>query len=528
MKIMNLIATKNSKGHWPGLNKLTRLRMSLLSVSLLLACQIATAQKKENGSVDAEHQMIQVQEKGAGIVHTLHPDAQWYPDAGLGLFIHWGLSSVRNIDASWPMIPGWGLMDKKLDSAQIAMVVREKHYNIYNDRPLLTPNEYWSSAKVFNPQHYDPEKWIKAAKEAGFTYVVLTTRHHEGFAMWPSNFGDFNTKNYMGGKDLVKAFIAACRKYGMKVGLYYSPPDWYFDRDYKNFLLGSAAKNNPGLPALDADLNPITRQHTAQEIAQHKAAYAAMIRDQILELISNYGKIDLLWFDGTAAVDHPESVVTQAEIRKLQPGIVINPRMHGTGDFKTYERTPPTHDPGGIWAEFCNTWTNSWSNSSTVPFRSDAFILGQFVSMRAWGVNYLPSVGPTADGNFPDAVYQHMKVVADWMKINGPSVKNTKRLPANESASVPATSSGDTRYLFAIPEFMKGGMYEQDKLPAKDTVLTLGGVAKPLFVKLMGTSQTLNFDYKNQQLSVYLPAGSRSSLVDVIEVKLPAADGKIK
>ncbi|HEX7844451.1 MAG TPA: alpha-L-fucosidase, partial [Chitinophagaceae bacterium] len=195
----------------------------ILFACFLFDASIAHAQVKDQAK--EEHAMINVkEEKNTG--HTSHPDAQWYPDAGLGLFIHWGLSSVKDLDASWPMITGWGLASIKLDSAEMARVIRERQYNINDSRPVLTPNEYWSMAKEFNPKNYDPDKWMKAAKEAGFTYAVLTTKHHEGFAMWPSKYGNFNTSNYMGGKDLVKPFIEACRKYGIKVGLYFSPPDW--------------------------------------------------------------------------------------------------------------------------------------------------------------------------------------------------------------------------------------------------------------------------------------------------------------
>lgn len=479
------------------------------------------AQLRENASAKTEHSMIGVTEKSTGITHSLHPDAQWYPEAGLGLFIHWGLSSVKDLDASWPMVVGWGAQSKKIDSLEIERIVRERDYKTINGgRPYLTPNEYWAMAKDFNPQNYDPDKWIRAARDAGFTYAVLTTKHHEGFALWPSAYGNFNTKNYMGGKDLLKPFVDACRKYGLKLGFYYSPPDWYFDKEYRNFLLGGAGKNNPGLPELDADLRPRTTKPSAEQTQKHRTAYAEMIKGQLKELLTNYGKIDLLWFDGKAAIDDPANVMTQEEIRKLQPGIVMNPRMHGTGDFKTFERTPPREDPGDIWAEFCNPWTNSWANSNTIPFRSNAFIIGQFVTMRSWGVNYLPSVGPKADGSMPEAVYTNMKVVENWMKLNGKSVKNTNQLPAGEWASVPATARDVFRYLFVIPEFKNNGMYEPDKLPAKDIVLVLKTGSRPRSVKLLGSNEKLMFNYTNNQLSIDLPAGLRTGLVDVVQVEL--------
>ena len=494
---------------------------SCLNIFLLLFfyCPGLNAQTNDKKLVTAEHGMINVVEEKT-LSHTIHPDAQWFPDAGLGLFIHWGLSSVKNMDISWPMIPGRALGEKKLDSVELARVIREKDYNLNGKPPAITPNEYWAMAKDFKPQNYNPDLWIRAAKEAGFTYAVLTTRHHEGFALWPSVYGDFSTKNFMEGRDLIKPFIDACRKYGLKVGLYYSPPNWYFDRDYMSFLYGKAHTTNPGLPKVDANLDPGKIVRTDEEIKKHQAEYAAMVKGQVEELLTGYGRIDLLWFDGKPPVPNGNNVITQEEIRKLQPGIVINPRLHGKGDFVTFERNPPKQDPGDVWAEFCNTWTNSWANSNTQPFRSNAFVLGQFVSARAWGVNYLLGVGPTADGIFPDAVYANMKVLQGWMKINGASVQHVQELSVDEMASVPSTAKGNYRYLFAIPEFKENGKYDEDRLPAKDITITLKTPHRPKTVTISGSGKKLNFNYADGQISIELPASMRSNLVDVVQVEL--------
>lgn len=497
-----------------------RLRYCIICCMAFMASVFSLmAQNADQEKVNAEHGMIDLKEQ-ANATHTLHPDAQWFPKATLGLFIHWGLSSVKNLDASWPMIPGRALADQTLSSEEIARIVKEGDYNLNGKKPTITPREYFDMAKVFNPQDYDPDKWIKAAKEAGFTYAVLTTRHHEGFAMWPSNYGDFSTKNYMGGKDLIGPFVAACRKYGLKVGLYYSPPNWYFDRDYMNFLYHGALKKNPGLPSLDMDLQPRLEKKEDQEIEEHQKAYAAMVKGQVEELLTRYGKIDLLWFDGRAPVPNGDRIITQEEIRKLQPGIVINPRMHGKGDFITFERNPPKEDPGNVWAEFCNPWTSSWADSKTRPFRSNGFILGQLVSAHAWGVNYLLGVGPTSDGVFPDAVYQNMKVVQQWMDRNKSAVFNTHELPKDESASVPAVASGNIRYLFLIPQFKGKGTYDQDMLPARDTTLNMSLSHTPKSVKVLGTNQPLKMKFIHHQLQIFYPAKLRTQLVDVVEVDL--------
>lgn len=468
-----------------------------------------------------EHSLIGVDENQKGAQsHTMSPGAQWFPDAGFGLFIHWGISSVRSMDISWPMIVGRALSDKKLSSQEISRIVAQKDYNLNGKPPVITPNEYWSMAKDFNPQHYDPDKWIKAAKAAGFKYAVLTTRHHEGFALWPSAYGNFSTSNYMGGKDLIKPFVDACRKYGLKVGLYYSPPNWYFDKDYMSFLYGKAYKNNPDLPRLDADLNPGKLHHTDAEIKAHQKAFLALVKGQVEELLTRYGKIDLLWFDGKAPVPGGNNAITQQEIRKLQPGIVINPRMHGHGDFITFERNPPTKDPGDIWAEFCNTWTNSWANSNTIPFRSDAFVLGQLVRCRSWGVNYLLGVGPTSDGIFPQAVYKNMDIVAKWMKQNAQSINGVSSLPKDESASVPATAKASIRYLFAIPDFKENGKHDSEMLPIKDLSIIYKNKKAPKSVTLLSDNKKLIYQYTDGEIRIQLPASLRTKLVDVVKVEL--------
>lgn len=500
----------------------------IIAGSITLAPAALAQEKSQGGATDKqivkeEHAEIGVEANKATSPHTLHPDAQWFPETGLGLFLHWGISSVRGMNISWPMIPGRALAKSKVSAEERERIIRESDYNLDGKPPQITPNEYWTMAADFNPKKYDPDKWLKAAKAAGFTYVVLTTRHHEGFALWPSAYGNFNTKNFMGGRDLLKDYVAACRRNGLKVGFYYSPPDWYFDREYMNFLYGGGARMNPEFPRLGPDLKPRTFEKPDAERIKHQAEYAAMVKGQIEELLTRYGKIDLLWFDGKPAVPNPTSVITIERIRELQPGIVINPRLHNTGDYVTYERTLATDKVATGWAEFCNTWTNSWPHVNGARFRANGFILGQFVTARSLGINYLLGVGPMSTGEFTPEIYQNMNVVGNWMKSNGAAVRGTKPLPASESASVPATSSGSTRYLFLLPKFKEGGLYEEDLLPPNDVTLMIKGVNRPTEIRLLGhpsTEASLRYDYSDSAVTIQVPASIRSKLVDVVEVKL--------
>lgn len=471
------------------------------SLFALLICTTLSRAADTNNveDVQAEHEAIGNAANARTESHTMNPDAQWYGDAGLGLFIHWGIASVKGINISWSMIEG---LDGK--PAQI------------------TPNDYWAMAKDFNPQNYDPDKWLKAAKAAGFKYAVLTTRHHEGFALWPSAYGNFSTKNYMGGRDLVKQYVEACRKNGLKVGLYYSPPDWYFERATKNF---SRVRGHD----LGPDGKERTTKPTPEEMAAQRKAYIQLVRGQITELLTRYGKIDLLWFDGKIPGAGGDEVMPLSEIRKLQPGIVVDSRFHGHGDFKTYERRLTTDKVAQGWAEYCNTWTTSWPYVKGAEYRANGFILGQYVLCRSLHINYLPDVGPMANGELQPQVYTNFEVFHDWMKANGESVHDVTPLPDGESASVPATASGSARYLFALPEFKAGtnayfngggAVYPEDLLPPKNETLTFTGKSgKPHSATLLRDGSALKFSYTDNTTSVQLPAAKRSKLVDVVKLQ---------
>jgi alpha-L-fucosidase len=455
---------------------------------------------------------------GQAPAHTTHPDAQWFPDAALGLFLHWDPASVKGQNIGWSVIPGRRIAARKtpFTPEEVARIVRESDYNLDGKPWPITPREYWSWARDFQPTQFDPDKWLKAAKAAGFEYAVLTTKHHNGFALWPSKYGDFNTASYMGGRDIVKAFVEACRRNNLKVGLYFSGPDWYFDRDWNNFLYHGS--EHPEIPALDADLKPRTIQHSPAETAAHQKAYAEMVKGQIEELLTGYGRIDVLWFDGKPAVPNAEKIVTAERIRELQPGIVINPRLHGSGDYVTYERNLTLAKKATGWAEFCNTWTNNWSYVPQ-PFRANGYVLGQLAQSRALGVNYLLGIGPMPSGDLEPEAYANMAVVADWMKTNGAAIKQARPLADAETASVPATAAGPTRYLFALPRFRDNSPYEKDMLPPVDETIRLRGItSRPTSVTMLRDGSSVPFTFAEGTLTVSLPASKRTKLVDVVKV----------
>lgn len=337
---------------------------------------------------DQQHDMIGVGEVSSDYQRTTHPDAQWFGDAGLGLFLHWGISAVHGgIELSWGMMAGTPWTDETVGK--------------------VTPSEYFALADRFNPQGYDPDRWISAAAAAGFRYAVLTTKHHDGFALWPSKFGEFSTRTHLGGRDLVQPYVDACRGHGIKVGLYYSPPDWYWNREYMSFHYGSpAAAGKRRFP----DRQDYDMHHRPARIPPKPPGwddeFRGYVRCQIEELLERYHPFDLLWFDG----GRQHQIITIPEIREYNPGIVVNPRLHGYGDFKTPEGRMPDGPVEGWW-ELCDIWSEAeWGHQKGSGDRLKPldWMLDRLRQVRKWGGNYLVNVGPKPDGTMPEMFYQRM------------------------------------------------------------------------------------------------------------------------
>ena len=408
---------------------------------------------------------------------TKHPEAQWFPQASFGLFLHWGIHSVDGIDPSWSMMKGcpWhGSSDP---------------YKKYNQ----DQSQYYSLANEFDPTNYDPDKWMAAAKEAGFTYAVLTTKHHDGYALWPTRFGDFSTRHYLGGRDLLKPYVDACRKHGLKVGFYFSPRDWHY----------------PGYPQA-MDYKAKYEIPPAEENFEHFRAFYAYTLGQIHELLTRYGKIDLLWFDGMGwrGIGDMRTEQTLAWVRSLQPGIVINPRWSGTGDFATTECTPgkPEHWQPGQWWEACDIWPRGhWGYVPSERFKPLAWVFTRLANCRAWGGNFLCNVGPRPDGTMPDVFYGHCKDLARWMGHSRAALIGAGPGPDEQCSNVPVTTRGNTWYLHV--------------LPAHQGPVTLDVTSEPRAVTLLRTGASLSAKRQGDELVIVLPDDLRSETDDVIAVE---------
>lgn len=427
--------------------------------------------------------------------------AAWFPSAGLGLFIHWGISTVKaTLDLSWGMICGWEFVSKKATEDELSEMNRPCAERTIGKK--FTPNKYFALAKDFKGENFDADYIIRKAKEAGFTYAVFTTRHHDGFALWPSKYGSFSTKNYLSGRDFVREFAEACRKYGLKVGFYYSPPDWYFNRKYMSYLVSTAKITNPGLPELDADYNP-TVLPDDDETEKQNCIYEKYVAGQIEELLTEYGKVDLLWFDGSMPKGH---IYPMEKIRKLQPGIVINHRLHGTGDFDTCEVKAAESRPAGWW-EFCTQWqSKGWAYMDGVPYRPISAISAEYVRTIAWGGNYLLNIGPMSDGTLSSETEEKLAEFTAWHSINKAAFSNTAPLDGSESCNYPAAKSNGNIYIYITAEIENEVVLSTEKNVVSATMLD--------------DKEEVPTEKKGNEVHFSRPALSENGAVRIISVKL--------
>lgn len=435
----------------------------------------------------------QYQQKIPGI--NKRPDAQWFPENGFGLFIHWGIASVQaKGDLSWCMLANKTWYDG-----------------------TVKPTDYYASIKDWNPNKMNFDKMLAAAKAAGFGYAVLVTRHHDGFALWPSAYGDIGTKYSFNGRDFVKEFVEACHKYGLKVGLYYSPPDWWFNRQYQNWAYSG--------PSLDMNHKPATIPVAPPE---HVARFQEYVRGQLTELLTNYGKIDLMWFDGG------QGEMPNEEVRRLQPGIVINSR-NGSGDYGHTEGKLASQKFDG-WLESCiPCWPKRmWTYRDPAEYGSyDApMVLTMLVMQRAWGGNLLANVGPKGDGAVPEEALTCWKEMAKWMTHSRESLLGIQSFPWSEQANLPITRRGNITYIHFLPKLPDelSGIPAGEKdftltrqvipsLPAYTDTAVWKGVQMPVRVTLLRTGKPVTFRYENGTLTIVVPKQQRTNNVDVVKVK---------
>lgn len=341
--------------------------------------------------------------------------ASWFDQARFGMFVHWGHASQRGLELSWPMAGGLAALPCCQD---------------------LPVDDYQRTATTFAPRPDSPREWARAAKRLGMQYAILTAKHHDGFALFDTALSDFSVMRAPYGKDIVREFVEAMRAEGLRVGLYFSLSDWH----------------HPDYPAMqDAD-RPYLFGQGRPPTAEGWARFVAFMHGQVRELLTGYGPIDVLWFDGgwERTAEQWRSRELHDLIRSLQPDILVNDRLPGYGDFDTPEQMIPPVPPGRAW-ETCMTINESWGhNPSDTRWKSARQLIHTLCEVAGKGGNLLLNVSPTGDGRLPPEQVERLAVLEAWMARHGESLLDTR--PGLEPWQFygPSTRRADRVYLHLL------------------------------------------------------------------------------
>lgn len=416
----------------------------------------------------------------------------WWEKARFGMFIHWGVytipSGVYN-GKDYPGLGEWIMHDANI--------------------PVATYKEY---AKKFNPTEYNPEQWVKMAKAAGMKYIVITTKHHDGFALFDSKASDWNVvKATPYGKDLIKPLAEACRKQGMKLGFYYSQANDWGNKG------GAAARGHWD----DA------QKGSFDEYIDRVAI------PQVREILTKYGDVAELWWDVPTDMTK-ERAAKFLPLLALQPNIITNDRLGGgfKGDLFTPEQYIPATGIKGLW-ETCMTINNTWGfKEKDHNWKSGRSLIRNLIETASKGGNYLLNVGPEPTGKFPQPIVERLKEIGNWMQVNSESIYGTTASPFKVlpwgRATEKSGSDGNTILYLHVYNWPSNG---QLSIPGLDNTI--------ISAKLLANGKALTTAKQNNQVVVNVPAAALDENATVVKliikgkpqveayVQNPEADGSI-
>jgi alpha-L-fucosidase len=383
------------------------------------------------------------------LAHTL-PGAgvdrlKQFQEAKFGMFIHWGPYSVASVEASWP-------------------IMGQLHWGI-------SEQDYRALPAKFNPLQFDARAWVRLAKEAGQRYMVFTTKHHDGFCMFDSQFTDYKITRTPYGKDVLAQLVEAAKAEGMPLGFYYSPPDM----------------NHPGFRDTT---KPSATNWRGEPARAEWPLYLDYMELQLRELLTRYGPVFVIWFDGLANQEKYVGSRFHELIRTLQPATLINNRIGLPGDFVTPEQRLPQGIPrkGSVvgntdpndrgvlpdapkpeefqpW-ETCMTINNTWGyNGNDRAFKSTTELVRALIDAASKGGNFLLNVGPTPAGTIQPEFEERLRGVGAWLKVNGESIYGTTYGPVQGLGWARMTAKGKTLYLHVFEK--PAAALEVDRLPGK-------------------------------------------------------------
>ena len=425
---------------------------------------------------------------------------KWWHEARFGMFIHWGV---------------YAQLAGVYDGHEQARGGAEWIMN----RMKIPVATYQQFAKQFNPVKFNADEWVLAAKNAGMKYIVITAKHHDGFAMFKSEASKWNIADATPyGKDVLKPLAEACKKYGVKLGFYYSQAqDW-------NNPGGSAARKvmnegwaNPDSALIDA----YTKEHNGHwDPNQEKQTFAQYIDKvavpQVKELMTNYGDVAVLWWDTPTNMTDEAALKLQA-LLKLQPNIITNDRLkrpNFPGDTKTPEQKIPSQSEldGQNW-ETCMTMNGTWGyRTSDNKWKSTETLIRNLCDIASKGGNYLLNVGPKPDGTFPEQSTERLKEIGDWMKVNGEAIYATNASPLQPldwGRCTKKESKEKTTLYLSVFDWPKDGK-----------LLVPGLKNKIISSKLLSDNKSLKTSITADGLVITVPATAPDAIASVIKLEV--------
>lgn len=411
---------------------------------------------------------------------------QWWREARFGMFIHWGVYSVPAGTYKGQQVKGGGEWIMRNANIPVA--------------------EYAAYAKQFDPEKFDANAWVQIAKDAGMRYIVITAKHHDGFAMFHTHVDHYNVYDATPWKhDPIKELAVAARKAGLKFGVYYSEAqDWHH--------AGGAAYKRNADRNIDAQNHWDAAQQGSMDDYIEKVAVP-----QVKELLSNYGPISVLWWD-TPADMTPERVEKILPLLKIQPALITNNRLDvkkSTGDYDTPEQKIPANGiPGKDW-ETCMTINGTWGYKSfDNNWKSTQTLVRNLIDIASKGGNYLLNVGPTSEGLIPQPSVDRLREMGKWMRINGEAIYGTTASPFPEQlpwgrCTKRITAHGTTLYLHVFDWPADG----------KLVVPPLPGKVESAWLLATGENLPINTD-SNGALVLRLPKDAPDSISSTIKVDI--------
>ena len=423
---------------------------------------------------------------------------QWWREARFGMFIHWGPYAV------WAGV--YHGNEQKKGGAEWIM-----------NRSKIPVAEYQQAAATFNPVNYDPESWVLLAKEAGMKYIVITAKHHDGFAMFKSQASSFNIADFTPyKKDVLQALAKACKKHQMKLGFYYSQAqDWNNPGGAVARKLASEGWANPDSARIDAFTAANNGHWDPAQLTSTMDEYIDRVAvPQVRELLTNYGEVAVLWWDTPTGMTDENAVKLQA-LLKLQPNIITNDRLkrpNFPGDTGTPEQKIPK--PGELgdkdW-ETCMTMNGTWGyRTNDDKWKSPETLIHNLCDIASKGGNYLLNVGPDALGRIPQPSIDRLKAVGAWMKVNSEAIYATHASPIGMlpwGRCTQKEKNGNTILYLSVFDW-----------PSNGQLFVPGLSGQVLKVELLADRSFLKSAKDGENLSISLPVNAPDKIASVIKV----------